>query len=451
MPVDTPARKTVLIGAGSAVFTRYLVADLLQANWEGELALVDIDPAALAVAQGVVAKMLAAAGSRLRLSAATDRRQVLAGADLVITTIGVGGRRAWETDVLIPRRHGIHQPVGDTTMPGGISRALRMIPAMLAIAHDVRALAPRALFINYSNPMSAICRAVEKATGAGMVGLCHGVPNSAHLLAEAVGAGKDAKLAYTALGINHLTWFTSLRCDGVERMPEILARARAGEAVCDWPFSSELAGLFGAFPVPGDRHVTEFFPHLHLGKGGYRGQTLGVDAFSFEATIARGDAVFAEMAALAASPAPVDKDYLRCQGGEEVVELVTCLARGDNRVFSVNLPNRGQIPNLPPEVVVEAPAVTTRDGLRPLIQPALPPAIASLLANRFNVIELTVEAALRGDRELVVQALLLDGSVSGVAAARALADDLLAAQAEHLPQFARCGTAKPTAACRAGA
>jgi alpha-galactosidase len=432
----SPVSKTVLIGAGSAVFTRYLVSDLMQAGWDGELVLVDIDSAALAVARGVVSKMLAAGRSRLRLSATTDHRAALPGAGMVIATIGVGGRRAWEQDVFIPRRHGIHQPVGDTTMPGGISRALRMIPAMVAIARDVRELAPTALFINYSNPMSAICRAVEKATGAGMVGLCHGVPHSAHLLAEAIGA-KDAQVEYTALGINHLTWFTSLRCDGTERMPEVLARARAGEVVCGWPFSSGLAALLGAFPVPGDRHVCEFFPAMHLGAGAYLGQTLGIDAFPFEATIARGDKVFSDMAALAASDAPVGEDYIRCQGGEEVVPLATCLAGGGNRVFSVNLPNRGQIPNLPPEVVVEAPALATRGGLRPLANPPLPPAVAAILVGRFNVIEVTVEAALRGDRDLVVQALLLDGSVTSLAQARRLGDDLLAAQAAHLPQFAR--------------
>ena len=166
--------KIVLIGAGSAMFTRGLMADLIQAPDLGpwEVGLVDVDPGALETAEGLCRRMVAArqaAAARraeIRLSASLDRRDLLGGADVVVTTIGVGGRRAWEADVFIPRRFGVYQPVGDSVMPGGTSRALRMIPAMVDIAKDVQDLAPDALFFNYANPMSAICRAVRKATGA---------------------------------------------------------------------------------------------------------------------------------------------------------------------------------------------------------------------------------------------------------------------------------------------
>jgi alpha-galactosidase len=120
--------RIVLIGAGSAVFTRGLVADLIHTGWEAELALVDTNPQALAVAEKLAAKMIALKSAPIDLSASTDRRAVLPGATAVICTIGVGGRRAWEQDVLVPRRHGIYMPVGDTVGPGGTSRALRMIP-----------------------------------------------------------------------------------------------------------------------------------------------------------------------------------------------------------------------------------------------------------------------------------------------------------------------------------
>ena len=198
--------RIVLIGAGSAMFTRGLVADLISANVEAELALVDIDPSALETAEKLSAKMIAAGKAPLRLSASMDRRQVLRGATAVICTIGVGGRRAWEQDVLIPRKYGIFVPVGDTVGPGGASRALRMIPPMVDIAGDVLDLAPQALFFNYGNPMAPVCRAVRKATRANIVGLCHGVSGAAGYLAQALGI-PVTDLHYTAVGVNHLTWF----------------------------------------------------------------------------------------------------------------------------------------------------------------------------------------------------------------------------------------------------
>ena len=297
--------KVVLIGAGSAMFTRGLVADVLRQGWEGEIALVDIDKEALEVAEKMTRKMLEATGSGLKLSASVDRREVLADATVVITTIGVGGRDAWVQDVLIPRKYGIYQPVGDSVMPGGTSRALRMIPAMVEIASDVMELAPDALFFNYANPMSAICRGVRKATGAEMIGLCHGVIDMARVIAARFGATRD-QLQYTAVGINHFTWFTDVMLDGKDAMPRLreLAAEKLGQGVDSdtlgryfveagdteeqqerspgWPFLWELTRLFGAFPAPGDRHLVEFFPRMFCSRKGYYGKTLGVDCYSFE-------------------------------------------------------------------------------------------------------------------------------------------------------------------------
>lgn len=212
--------KYVLIGAGSAMFTRGLMADMIRQGEPCELALVDIDAAALRVAERLAHKMVALSGAPIKLSADTDRRQVLSGATVVICTIGVGGRRAWEQDVLVPRRWGIYQPVGDSVMPGGTSRALRMIPAMVDIARDVVDLAPDALFFNYGNPMAPVCRAVRKATGANIVGLCHGVFGVARYLADALGVGVSA-LRYSAVGMNHLTWFVDVRVNGQDAMPRL--------------------------------------------------------------------------------------------------------------------------------------------------------------------------------------------------------------------------------------
>lgn len=431
----------VLIGAGSAMFTRGLVADLLRRGEPCALALVDIDAEALAIAEGLTRKMIAATGAPISLRAATDRREVLPGATAVICTIGVGGRRAWEQDVFIPRKYGIFQPVGDSVMPGGTSRALRMIPAMVAIAEDVLALAPEALFFNYGNPMAPVCRAVRKATGARMVGLCHGVFHVGRYLAQLLGVAPE-RMRYTAVGYNHLTWFTEVRIDGQDALPRLRALAReklAGTPLTelDDPFTWQMVELFGAFPAVLDRHICEFFPHMFGRQGSYFGKTLGVDAISFEECIAGGDQIFAEMREHALSPTPLPADYFDRLSGEheQVLDIIASIRRDAGECYSANLPNTGQLPNLPAAAIVECPAIADAGGLRAIAQPPLDAGLAGTLATRFQWVETVVDAALTGSRDKFVQALLLDGAVDTVDSAYRLADDLLAEHAAYLPQF----------------
>jgi alpha-galactosidase len=449
--------KVVLIGAGSASFTRGLLADLIRRGAAADLALVDVDAEALRVAEGLARKMIAAGHAPIRLNASVDRREALRGATAIICTVGVGGRRAWEQDVFIPRKHGIFQPVGDTVMPGGTSRALRMVPAMVAVAQDVLDLAPDALFFNYGNPMAPVCRGIRKATGAKVTGLCHGVHHVGQYLAKALGV-ETSRLKYTAVGINHLTWFTEVRADGEDAMPKLrrIAAEKIAEGLSGGSpetanvFSWQLLELFGAFPAVLDRHVTEFFPQF-FADGKYYGKTLGVDAYSFEDTIARGDRGYAEMREIALSDRPLPDGYGSQRGGtrphgsvrrwegehERVLEIIEDIRRDAGRVYSVNLPNRGQVPNLPEEAIVESPAVADGSGLRPLTQPPLPAGVVGTLATRFAWVETVAEAALEGSRAKFIQALMLDGAVDSLDTAARLADDLLAAQAKYLPQFSK--------------
>ncbi|HYF49354.1 MAG TPA: hypothetical protein VEJ63_08110 [Planctomycetota bacterium] len=450
--------KIVLIGAGSAMFTRGLVADLIQRKWDVELALVDIDPEALAVAEGLTRKMCQRAGSKMKVSGSTNRRDVLRGATAVICTVGVGGRRGWEKDVFIPRKYGIFQPVGDSVNVGGTSRSLRMIPAMVDVARDVQELAPSALFFNYGNPMATTCRGVRKATGANIVGLCHGVNHIGQVLAKELDASPE-NLNYTAVGINHLTWFTEVRVRGVDAMPrlkEIAAKrvkarlakehdhgakfAEAGNAgaahVDQQPVSWAFMHLFGAYPAVGDRHITEFFPQL-FGDGSYYGKKLGVDAYSFEQTIHWGDKIYAEMKKEALSPEPLSEDYMSRFGGEheQVTDIIESIRKSDGKVYSVNLPNHGQVPNLPEDAVIECPAIADGGRLKPLQQAPLDPALVGTLATRLAWVETTVEAALSGSRDRFVQALILDGAVKSIDEAYKLADELIEAHRPDLPQF----------------
>lgn len=455
------SEKIVLIGAGSAMFTVGVVSDILQAGWSVDLALVDIDPQALETAQRLTQKMIEAKKAPIRLSSYTDRRKALPGATVVITTIGVGGRRAWEQDVFIPRKFGIYMPVGDTAGPSGSARAMRMIPAMIAITRDVQELAPEALYFNYANPMAPVCTAIRKATGAPVVGLCIGTWETAHYLAQALEA-QPQELSYTVSGINHCTWFADVTLHGQNAMPRLreyalgvvlkahgaVESARSGkqpvphcgsafDSSFNHPFSWQCLLWFNAFPAPMDRHVTEFFPQFFR-DGCYYGKKLGVDEFSFEETIAVGDRIYAQMRADALSPHPLTEAYFARQGGEQeqVVEIIAAIRANRRQMYFANLSNAGQAPNLPLGVVIETPAVTDGRGIHAIQQTPLPGAAAGALATRFAWVETIVEAALEGSREKFIQALVLDGAVQSPDIAVKLADELLQAQAPYLGSLA---------------
>jgi len=436
--------KVILIGAGSAMFTGALVADIADRGWEGELGLVDTGSEALAVAEGLANKIVEAKGSPLTVTASLDRRDVLPGATVVITTIGVGGRRAWERDVFIPRKYGVYQPIGDSVMPGGTSRALRMVPPMVAIANDVVELAPDALFFNYANPMGVVCRAVRKVTQAKMVGLCSGVSSVGRQLADFLGVD-PSEFQYTALGMNHLTWFTEVRTQGRDLMPRLCERIRESLAAGNPPgrFCSHLFQLFGAFPAVGDNHVGEFFPGLFPG-GHPAGKLPPTERRSFEGIIREGDRIYAEMREKAFSKEPLAPDYFDNSKGEgeqeQATQIIESCRQDLGRVYSANVPNTGQVPNFPPDAILECPVVATASGIKAIAQSPLPPGIVGTLATRLAWVETVVEAALEGSRRKFVQALVLDGSINDLDVAEKMADELLAAHSEYLPQFASTGT-----------
>lgn len=446
--------KIVLIGAGSAVFTRGLVADLILSPelLPAELCLVDIAPDALHSAEGLSRRMIEARGADITLRASTDRRAMLQGADLVICTIGVGGRRGWEADAYIPRKYGIYQPVGDSVMPGGISRAMRMVPALVAIAQDVQELCPNAWFFNYSNPMTVNCWAIAKATGLRVTGLCHAVFRIEHELAEFIGAPVE-EVTSIAVGVNHLTFFVDLRRNGQDAWPTVrerVARERLDGKATEGlgqtfqpstrpgnnPFAWSLFESYGGYPAANDRHVTEFFPE-RFRDGKYHGMTLGIDAFSVEDIIAWGDVRYEGMRAQASGEKPLDEGIFERLVGEheQLLAIISSMVNDRRQVFSMNLRNDGAVPNLPDDAVLELPAVATARGPRALPVPDFPEPLAAVIARKLAANRLTVEASLSGDRELYYEALLADGAVTDPDVARRLGDELLEAHREHLPHM----------------
>jgi alpha-galactosidase len=433
-------QKVVLIGAGSVVFTQVLVADFARTCPPGglRLALVDTNPEALDVVSTLVRRMVELLQADVVVEASTDRRDVLPGADVVVTTIAVGGRRAWEADVFIPRRYGVFQSVGDTAMPGGISRAARMIPALVEIARDVRALCPGAHFFNYANPMSANCLAIRRATGLPVVGLCHGAFRTERYLADLAGVpeAEAGRVRSLGVGVNHFTFLLDLRDDGADLWPRVRQRLsdqeRAGEL--EHPFSSELFQRWGAYPAPGDRHVVEFMPECFPG-GRYCGKTLGVDAFSFEQTIASGDRRYQRSVEQAAGRLPFDESTFPRGASSESEQLATMLGairRDTRQIYYVNVPNHGACGQLPANAILELGAVATARGFRAMEVGEIPAGVAAVLSRRIGVIDLTTEAALRGDRALFVEAVLADGAMTDHRQAGRLVDELLAAQEQDL-------------------
>ena len=427
-------RKVVLIGAGSVKFTQGLLADLIQSSIPWELGLIDIDPQALETAEGLARRMVQAKQADISIEASTDRCELLPGSDVVVTTIGVGGRRAWEADVFIPRKYDIWQPVGDSVMAGGVSRAMRMVPAMVDIARDVLKLCPEALFFNYANPMTVNCWAVRKATRANIVGLCIGVHEIVNSLARILGVPSDEVTALAA-GLNHFTWIYDLRWNGQDARPMLRSKIEEnpgiGGHLCEWLFES-----YGAFPAVHDGHVMEFFPE-RFPDGNCFSQPLGREGH-FESIIEEDDATYANMQAQARGEIPLDESIFQRASGEHTKLLAILQSifedRGDT--YFANLPNLGAAPNLPDDAILELTAVATGRGLKALQIPEFPDILAAPLLRKIAAASLTVDAALTGSRKLFVEALLTDGSVADIQKAEKLADELLMAHKQYLPQFA---------------
>lgn len=451
-----PKQKMVLVGAGSAMFTQGIIIDWIKQRPEGEweIALVDINPVILEATDKMVRRYMEAADRPAKITAAVDRRDVLDGATIIICTIGVGSRRAWEQDVFVPRQFGINQPVGDSVGPGGVSRSMRMIPPMVAIATDCDRMCPNARFINYGNPMTAVVRALWRKTNVRPVGLCHGTGDTMRWLAGFAGVPAEGITGKWA-GLNHLTWILECRSQGRDLWPLVRAklaeRRAAGIDKTSWanafgqekkpgmlthPFSWELFDEFGAFPAPMDRHVTEFFLERFPG-GKYYGSTLGVDAYSFEKTIAAGDRIYDETITMAKHPGPIDKEKLLSTGGEheQALDILDSFFYDRRKWYAANVPNDGVVANLPPDAILEVPAVATQEGMIAPPIGEIPVPIASVLLRRIGAVEATVDAALTGNRKTMTEALILDGGVYDYATAEKLTEALLKAQAEHLPQF----------------
>jgi alpha-galactosidase len=439
--------KVTIVGGGSSMFVPVLLRRFLAAPCMrgGSIALMDVDAGRLEVMDALARALISNEGADVRVESTEDRRAALTDADFVIVSIAVGGMAAWEDDIEIPGRHGVFMHIADSIGPGGIMRALRNLPVIEELCADLAEVAPGAMVLNYTNPASAVAIVLRDA-GVRFASLCSctGYPWSAEWLAEQAGVdAADVLHPVPVAGLNHCAGVTELRLrDGTDALP--LVRARTQDEVVRWALDS-----FGILPYCW-AHWVEFFPGLQRLEEPYAGRAQGLlmryDRRIFVIDDQRARARrWSELAERWSAPEHrhearlADMPHGPEDHGIEVVDVIQSLVENRGERYVVNVPNEGAIGNLPRETIVEVPAVVDAYGVRPVAVGDLHPALAVHLERHAAAQEATARAALSGDRADALTALELDPLVAATlepSGARALLDELLAANAAHLPRFA---------------
>jgi alpha-galactosidase len=379
--------KVTLIGAGSTVFARTLISDLVSFPDLADglsVALMDIDAERLRATE----RMTAAAG--VPVEATLDRRAALAGADYVLTMFQVGGYRpATVIDFEVPARFGLRQTIGDTLGIGGIMRGLRTIPVLLELCSEMEEVCPDAVLLQYVNPMAMLCWAAARASPIRTVGLCHSVQGTARELAADLGV---EALEYRCAGINHLAFYLELRHRGRDVYPEL----RSKRDIPEWNrVRYEVLRHFGYFCTESSEHLAEYVPWFIKSANP---ELIAEFNVPLDEYLRRCEEQLAR---------PVPTELARERSDEYGAHIVHALETGEPFRFNGNVMNEGLIDNLP-ECCVEVPCVADERGITPEPVGALPPQLAALIRTNVNVQELTVEAALTGDRDHVYHAAMLD-------------------------------------------
>jgi len=425
--------KIAFVGAGSAVFTRNLVGDILslpELRDTTTFALMDIDAERLGTAEIVTRRLIEAHGARSTVTATLDRRAALDGADYVVTSFQVGGYKpSTVIDFEVPKRYGLRQTIADTLGVGGIMRGLRTIPVLLDVCRDLEELSPDALLLNYVNPMAMLCWAVDQASSIRTVGLCHSVQHTASQLARDLGVDD---VDYHVAGINHVAFFLRLERDGEDLYPAL----REVTPPDDNRVRYEVLKHFGYFVTESSEHFAEYVPWFIKD-----GREDLIERFNIplDEYPRRCERQIGEWEAL--------RD--RLEGGGELgvdrsaeygAHIIRAGETGEPFVFNGNVPNTWNgaqlIENLPADCCVEVPCVANGQGIEPQPVGTLPRQLAALMQTNVNVQGLTVEAALTGRREAIHQAAMLDPHTAAELSLdeiAALVDDLLEAHGEMIP------------------
>ena len=411
-------KKFVFIGAGSLGFTRDLVRDLMTFECfdDCEIALVDIDETRLDYARRGVEKVVRAGGHHATVTATMDRREALPGADGVLITVLQGGVDVWKYDVEIPMKYGVDICVGDTRGPSGIFRFLRTAPVMLDIIRDVEELCPDAIVLNYTNPMAMLVSYLQAQTDVSVTGLCHSVQGTAGMLAGWLGLKKE-ELDYTCVGINHQAFYLQLQHEGRDMYPALREAINRPEVAAEEPVRTEMFKYLGYFPTESSGHNSEYNPWFrkradliekYCNHG--TGWNPGEHAYILKEYTNREDTWEAEYADW------LENGEVELDRGAEYASNIFNAICGDGTPFpfNANLKNKGYVTNIDEGACVEVPVVADKDGIRVKGVYTLPPQLSALVSHSAKLEEMAVQAAITGDRDLVLQAVLQDPLTASV-------------------------------------
>jgi alpha-galactosidase len=403
--------RIAFIGAGSTVFTRNLVGDILgmpELSGSTTLALMDIDPERLRASELAVRNLIEAHGAGAEVETTLDRRRALDGADYVVTSFQVGGLDATRIDFEIPKRFGLRQTIADTLGVGGIARGLRTIPVLLDVCRDMEELCPDALLLQYVNPMAMLCWAVAEASPIRTIGLCHSVQHTAGQLADDLGI-PAAELDHAAAGINHLAFYLRLERDGEDLYPALRRIADEGRAPAGNRVRYEVLRHLGAFVTESSEHFAEYVPWFIKAA---RPELVERFEIPLDEYVRRSEAQIREWDAMRDRLERGQPLRLGGRSYEYGADIVRARETGEPFRFNGNVPNfhagAPLIDNLPGECCVEVPCVASAGGIEPERVGVLPRHLAALMQTNVNVQGLAVEAALTGRRDAARHAAMLD-------------------------------------------
>ncbi|KMW59564.1 Alpha-galactosidase [Candidatus Rhodobacter oscarellae] len=444
--------KLAFVGAGSTVFMKNIVGDVLSRPGLGEthLALMDIDAARLAESELVAKKIIASLGVGATVSTHLDQREALEGADFVVTAFQIGGYEPCTvTDFEVPKKFGLRQTIADTLGIGGIMRGLRTVPHLWRVCEDMLAVCPDAILMQYVNPMAINTWAIaEKFPQIRQVGLCHSVPLTAEELARDL-AIPVGKIRYQVAGINHMAFFLKFEeilADGTYRdlYPDLFAGYAAGKIPlpsswnprCPNKVRYEMMTRLGLFVTESSEHFAEYVPWFIKRDRPDLIERFGIPLDEYPQRCVEQVADWAAQAEVFKSAQTIEVQ----ESVEYASDIVESVWTGKPSVIYGNVRNNGLIPQLPDACAVELPCLVDRNGVQPTKVDTLPPQCVALMRTNINVQELTVAALMEEKREHLYHAAMLDPHTAAeldLDQIWALVDDLLEAHGDWNPAWAR--------------
>jgi alpha-galactosidase len=437
-------RKITFIGAGSTVFAKNLMGDILSFPElaDSSICLFDIDENRLKTSEVVAKRIAQTLGASTPVEVTTDRDRAFDGASYAINMVQVGGYRPCTvTDFEIPKRYGLRQTIADTLGIGGIMRALRTIPVLIDMCRDMERLCPQVVHLNYVNPMAMNCWALSEVTKIRTIGLCHSVQHTAQELAHDIRVPIE-EINYVVAGINHMAFYLKFERNGQDLYPEIRRVVAEGRVPSDNRVRYDIFTRLGYFVTESSEHFSEYVP-WYIKRG--REDLITKFNIPLDEYPRRCESQIAAWEKLRVALEDGDRPFEIKRSVEYGSRIIHSLETGTPRVVYGNVANEHLVENLPFGCCVEVPCVVDKSGVQPVRIGRIPSHLAALMQTNINVQSLTVEAVLRGDPERIYHAAMLDPHTAAeldLDQIWALVNDLLAEHDGWIPEKLRSGSKK---------